>query len=259
MITNRLDNQESLALINGAKINQVFIDIDYTVFNFDIGNEKGNEELNNYYPKLGDEVNKIFNLVLRAKRDLDKLSKEEQTEYKKTIEEMDKIQFKIVPKYGHKYWSRETMIMLAAKKMGLSLKAKEVLKLRKIYWKAVADAWQVYEDAILFLEKIKEEKIKIIWVTGSDSILKVKQVWGKISLIYGPRYSRKEKSKRLKKLLKQYPGKLVIGDPTDKPELWKKLFKRIDIKKTLVVGDSYDTDLEPAEKLGMETILIKRN
>ncbi len=258
MITNRLDNKEILDLIDKNKINKVFSDIDYTVFNFDIGNKNGNEKLNNCYPKLGDEVGRIFDLILRAKRGLDNLSNDEQIEYKKIIEEVDENQSKIIPIYGHKYWSRETMIMIAAKKLGLNFKANEVAKLRKIYWKAVADAWNIYDDAIPFLDKIKKEKIEIIWVTGSDSILKIKTSLGKIELNYDPEYSWKEKAKRLKKLLKKYPGKLIIGDPVDKPLIWDKLFKGIDIEKTISVGDSYNTDLKAAEELGIKTILIKR-
>jgi len=258
MITNRLDNKEVLELIDAKKIDKVFIDIDYTVFDFDIGNKKGNEGLNDFYPKLGDGVNKIFDLILRAKRGLENLSEEERIDYEKIIKEIDENQTKIMLKYGHKYWSRETMLIIAAKKLNLNLKAKEILKLRKIYWKAVADAWEIYKDAILFLEKIKKEKIKIIWVTGSDSILKIKQVKEKIELNYDPKYSAKEKQKRLRKLLKKYPGKLITGDPIDKSAIWEKLFKGINIGKTLVVGDSYETDLKPAEELGIKTILITR-
>lgn len=259
MITNKLDNKEILDLIDKNKIEKVFSDIDYTVFDFDVGNKKGNEKLNDCYPKLGDEVGKIFDLILRAKRGLDNLSNDEQIEYKKIIEEVDEIQSKIIPIYGHKYWSRETMIMIAAKKLGLNFKADEVTKLRKVYWKALADAWNLYDDAIPFLNKIKKEKIEIIWVTGSDSILKIKMALEKIEINYDPEYSCKEKTKRLKKLLKKYPGELVIGDPVDKPLIWQKLFKEINIEKTLVVGDSYGTDLKPAEELGIKTILIKRN
>jgi len=258
MITNRLDNKEVLDLIDKNKIERVFSDIDYTVFNFDIGNKNGNEKLNDCYPKLGDEVGRIFDLILRAKRGLDNLSNEEQVEYKKIIEEVDENQSKIIPIYGHKYWSRETMIMIAAKKLGLTFSPDEITKLRKVYWKAMVDAWNIYDDAIPFLDKIKKEKIEIIWVTGSDSILKVKTTLGKIELDYDPEYSWEEKEKRLDKLLKEYPGKLIIGDPVDKPLIWDKLFKGINIEKTLAMGDSYGTDLKPAEELGIKTILIKR-
>lgn len=244
MITNRLDKKEVLDLIDKNKINKFFLDIDYTVFDFETGNNNGIKKLNNNFSGLGDEVGRIFDLILRAKRNLNQLTKKELNEYKNI-----KIE---------KYWSRENMIVLAANKLGLELKAREIVKLRKIYWKAVSDAWIFYKDAIPFLNKIKKEKIKMIWVTGSDSVLKVKQNKNEIELIYDPIYSWKEKSKRLKKLLRKYPGKLVIGDPIDKPNLWEKLLKGIEIKKTLVVGDSYETDLKKAEELGIKTILIKR-
>ncbi|MFA6184895.1 MAG: HAD family hydrolase [Candidatus Shapirobacteria bacterium] len=259
MKTNRLDNKKILELINSKKIDKIFIDIDYTVFDFDIGNKRGNKKLNDYYPKLGDEVGKIFDLILRGKRSLSNLTKEELIEYKKNIKEISDYQNKVVIEYGVKYWSRETMIMIASKKIGLTLKADDILKLRKIYWKAVSDVWEIYDDAIPFLNKIKKEKIKIIWVTGSDSILKIKQVGEKIELDYDPEYSSKEKRKRMEKLLKEYPGEFITGDPVDKPAIWNKLFKNINIKNTLVVGDSYETDLKQAEGLGIKTVLIKRD
>jgi hypothetical protein len=262
METKRLDNKEILDLIERKKLDKIFVDVDYTVFDFSIGNENSIGRLNSFYPKMGDEVNKLFDLILRGKRGEKNLNKEEKVEYKKVMEKISGYQTEIVPKYGLKYWSRETMIMIVGKKQNLDLNAHEIIKLRKIYWKAVAEAWNVFEDAIPFLDKIKKEKIPIAWVTGSDSILKVKQTKNGVELNYDPKYSWKEKSKRLKKLLKKYPGKLIIGDPVDKPVIWDKIFDEKILKdkeKILVVGDSYATDLAPAEKLGIKTILIKRN
>lgn len=255
MITNRLDNKEVLELIDKNKIEKIFLDIDYTILDFGVGNEKSIDKLNKFYLKMGSELNNIFDLILRAKRNLDNLSKSELVEYKKIIEEISKYQNNQKPKY----WSRETMAIIVVKKLGLNLKASEIKKIRKIYWKTVMDGEVFYNDAIPFLEKIKKEKIPIVWVTGSDSVLKVKQVGEKIELEYDPEYSWKEKEKRLKKLLKKYPGELIIGDPIDKPAIWDKLFKNINIERTLVVGDSYETDLKPAEELGIKTVLIKRD
>jgi hypothetical protein len=260
--TKRLDNKEILGLIDKKKLDKVFVDIDYTVFNFAIGNKNSIGILNSFYPKMGSEINKLFELILRGKRGEENLTKDEKMEYKKTMEEISKYQTEIAPKYGLKYWSRETMIMMVGKKLNLDLNAHKIIKLRKIYWKAVTEAWNFFEDAVLFLEKIKKEKIKIVWVTGSDSILKVKRTKNGVELNYDPKYSWKEKSKRLKKLLRKYPGKLIIGDPVDKPVIWDKIFDEKILKnkeKLLVVGDSYATDLAPAEKLGIKTILIKRN
>ena len=123
----------------------------------------------------------------------------------------------------------------------------------------MAEAWAFYDDAIPFLDKIKKEKIEIVWVTGSDSVLKVRQNKNESELIYSPKYAWKEKAKRLKKLLKKYPGKLVIGDPIDKPKIWEKLFKGIIIEKTLVVGASDENDIKVAKGLGIKTLLIKRD
>lgn len=258
MKTDRLDKKEVLDLIDGSKFEKIFLDIDYTVLDFDTGHKKTIEKLNKFIPKMGEAMSNIYNLILRGKRGLDNLTKDEQKKYKETISEIAYYQPNIVTKYGLKHWSREAMAMVVAKELGLYLKADDIKKIRQIYWRTIAKYENFFKDAIPFLEKIKKEKIKIIWVTGSDSVLRVKQGLKGVELEYDSEYSSRKKTKRLRKLLRKYPGDLVIGDPIEKPMLWESLFKNIDIKKTLVVGDSYETDLKPAEELGMETVLVKR-
>ena len=255
---NRLDSHKVLDLINKKNIDKVFLDIDFTILNFGKGNQWANKKLNELYPKLGDELNKIFNLNLKVTRNFSSLSKNELAEYQKNLKLIKESQNKVLPNYKVRLWARLSMIMIAAKKLGLNLKVDEIKMARDIYWKSIAEKGDFYEDAISFLDKVISEGIKITWVTGSDSVLMIKENNGQIELDYDPEYSRKEKEKRLVKLIKKYPGKLVIGDPVDKPEVWGKLFQGLDTNRILVVGDAYDADLKPAEKLGIKTILIAR-
>ena len=89
MITNRLDNKEVLDLIDKNKIDKVFLDIDFTILNFEKGNQWANKKLNEFYPKLGDELNKIFNLNLKVTRDFSSLSIDELNEYQKNLKLME--------------------------------------------------------------------------------------------------------------------------------------------------------------------------
>lgn len=255
---NRLDSPQVLGLIDKNKIDKIFLDIDFTILNFGKGNEWANKKLNEFYPKLGDELNKIFNLNLKVTRDFSTLSKDELDEYQENLKLMEKWQKKVLLNYKIRLWARSSMIMIAAKNLGLNLKADEVKMARDIYWKTIAEKGNFYEDALCFLNKIQFEEIKITWVTGSDSVLNIKENDGQIELKYNPKYSRKEKEKRLVNLIKKYPGKLVIGDPTDKPDVWESLLRDLDIARVLVVGDAYDSDIKPAERLGIKTILISR-
>ena len=260
MITNRLDNPEVLDLINKSKLDQIFMDIDYTVLEFESGNMAGVDNLNKTYGGLGDRVNQIFKLVLEGKRNFETLNEVQKEEYKQLMIRFGKIQSKFLDKgQSVKYWSRESMIIIAAQDLGLELKDEvEVENLSLEYWQSVANFSKIYEDAIGFLDKIKSEGIPIIWVSGSDSVLVVSKKDGKIELDYDPEYSWKSKERRIKILLEKYPGKLVVGDPVEKPELWYQLLRDIEIERTLVVGDSYEADLMVAEKMGIKTVLIKR-
>lgn len=258
MKIDRLDKKEVLDLIDGSNFEKIFLDIDYTVLDLDAGSKKGMERINKFIPKMGEKIGNIYNLILKGKRGLNNLTPDEQKRFAKIMERVEFYQPNIVHKYGLKHWSREVMAMVAAEELGLKLNAKEIKRIRQIFWRSVAKYERFYTDAISFLEKIKEKKINIVWVTGSDSVLKVRRIDDEASLEYDPEYSSRKKTRRLKKLLRKYPGELITGDPIDKPMLWESLLKNVDIEKVLVVGDSYETDLKPAEELGIETILINR-
>ena len=251
---NRLDGFRVLGLISKNEIDEVFLDIDYTVLNFGKGNCWAIKKLNEFSPGLGNEFKKIFDLNLKATRKFSSLSVGELNTYQKNLELIKKISVN----REVRIWARSLMIMVAAKKLGLKLSANEIKTLRNVYWESIAKKGGFYEDALPFLDKIKSEGIKITWVTASDSVLIIRENTGEIELKYGPQYSRKEKAKRLVSLLEKYPGKLVIGDPIDKPEIWEKVLEGVKTDRVLVSGDSYDGDIKPAEKRGIKTILISR-
>jgi len=258
LIVNRLDKKEVLDLISKEKLKRIFLDIDYTVLTTGKGTDETVNILNKIYPKLGDTADYIYKIILESKANFENMDKERQNEFleiKNNFEEYQK-DLKVL-----KIWSRESIIMEAAKRLNLKLSAKKIDEIADKYWQIVAELTEFYDDAIPLLDRIKKEKIPITWVTGSDSSLKLEEVNGEIKSIYDWEYSWKNKEKRLKILTNRYPGKLMIGDPIDKPELWNKLLDKEILKekeKHLVIGDSKNDDLVVAESLGIKTILIKR-
>ena len=133
-----------------------------------------------------------------------------------------------------------------------------------IYWQGVSENLQYYPDASVFMNRAKELKIPLIWMTGSDSRTKISEGYQNDWMInYDPEYSKNKKMERLAGLLQDFPGIIEIGDPIDKPEdgFYDLVFahtKGIENKDILVVGDSEINDLENARERGCQTILINR-
>lgn len=256
MITTKsLANKKILDLVDNKKIDKIFLDVDYTVYDFSLGDNRATKNLNEQHPQLGDEVSRIFKIILKAKRSLASLTIKEKKEYHLFLNEIKRIQ----KTDNCKFWSRETMIIMAANKIKIEINKEDIVRLRNIYWQSFLDKWQIYADAKIFLDKVKKEKIEIVWVTGSDSVLKVKNNKDEIELIYDSKYSAAFKKRRLTKLLEEYPGKLITGDPLEKPELWKIIFEKDKRGNYLVIGDSYESDLKIAVEMGITSVLIKRN
>jgi len=257
--TNRLNTKKVLNLISRKNIERIFLDVDHTIIATDRGMEATIPMLNKIYPKLGETTNSIHEIIHNAKADFEGMKLNEQKKYLDLVKYFEEVQNNFSKKWGLKMWSRETIIMKAAEDLGLKLTVRQVVDIAQKYWEIVSKFAGYYEDAIPFLKKIKNEKIPIFWVTGSDSLLRLSR--DKKKLVYDPKYSKQKKQERLKKLVSDYPGKLIIGDPIDKPKIWEKVFDKWVINNTnklLAVGNSYDTDLKVAEELRIKTILITR-
>ncbi len=233
------------------------LDIDYTVCDFDKGNDAGLKGIQSVVGvEIASEVGNIFNLILNGHRNENLLNETE----KKYFYEL-KEKFKSFN--NNKVWSREVFIILAAEKLNIEINKDLVEKAADSYWMNLSANTPYYEDAIIFLEKIKEDNIKIIWMTGSDSRLILTEKNGQIKTQYDAEFATKKKMERLKKLLNDYLGEVVIGDPDDKPS--EKFFDRVfdlfeDVKneEVLAVGDSEKNDLMVPRARGCSTVLVKR-
>ena len=250
-----LSSPEILKKLDGIKT--LICDVDYTVSDFGAGNVSGNRRIRE---ALGDnvanEMDIMFDLILRGHRNLELLSESEQREYK--------ILMSKVESYTPKYWCREMYLIIATKKFNMDMSPTEIMNAADVYWRGVSETLQYYPDAVIFLNKAKELSIPLIWMTGSDSRTKVSKNYSdEWLIIYDPDYSKNKKMKRIAGLLHDFPGLIEIGDPIDKPEpeFYDTVFahtKGISYKDILVVGDSEVNDLENARKRGCQTVLIKR-
>lgn len=255
IICERLDDKRVIDKVSASRV--ALLDIDYTVCDFDKGNDAGLKGIESVTgAEIASEVGNIFNLILNGHRNENLLNETE----KKYFYEL-KEKFKTFN--NNKVWSREVFIILAAEKLNIEINKDLVEKAADSYWINLSANMPYYEDAIIFLERIKENNIRIVWITGSDSRLILTEKNGQIKTQYDAEFTTKKKMKRLKKLLNDYPGEVVIGDPDDKPS--EKFFDRVfesvlDIKNEdiVAVGDSERNDLMVPRARGCSTVLVKR-
>ena len=255
IVCKELTDQRVLSVVKNFKV--ALLDIDYTVCDFDKGNDAGLKGIESVAgAEIASEVGNIFNLILNGHRNENLLDEAE----KKYFYEL-KEKFKTFN--NNKVWSREVFIILAAEKLNIKIDKDLVEKATDSYWMNLSANTPYYEDAVIFLEKIKENNIRIVWMTGSDSRLILSEDNGQIKTKYDAEFATKKKMGRLKKLLNDYPGEMVIGDPDDKPS--EKFFERVfelfgDIKneEVVAVGDSEKNDLVVPRARGCNTVLVKR-
>ena len=260
MVAESLAKPEILDLLN-KNVYRLFMDIDYTVLDFEDGHMAAINEIGKTYStELAREMDATFRLILKSVRNPDILDKSEQEEFSK-LKEMVGGLLTNVNEFGIKLWARELWVVNYANKFKVEMKPETVTEIVDLYWKKISENSRYYDDALVFLNLAKKNEIPIVWVTGSDSRVKVRKdnnVW---HLTYSPEHSRAFKENRLKKLLTDFPGEIITGDPVDKPEIWSSILEKYfagDVSKSVAVGDSYHGDVMPAEKFGATGILIKR-
>lgn len=253
--TSLLNSPEILSKLDGIKF--LICDVDYTVSDFGSGNVSGNRNIRNLLgDEVADEMDRMFDLILRGHRDMTLLDEAEKKDYKVLMSEIEL--------YTPKYWCRELYLILATRKYKIDLSPSEISVAADLYWQGVSERSDYYPDAIIFLKKAKDLSIPIIWMTGSDSRSVVTRDYEDGWFIqYDPEYSRDKKMIRMARLLNDFPGIVEIGDPIDKPEseFYDKVFahtKDINYEDILVVGDSEINDLKNARDRGCRTLLVKR-
>lgn len=244
-------------------ISVVVSDIDYTLVDFDTAHNAGIAAL---VPQFGSvfskQVNEIYLVINTHHQHKNPGAWTGKGEYDEILKEIAEIEKPIIADYGVKKWSRESWILLAAKKCGLHLTQKEVEVARDLYWSAHANNSSLYEDAQIFLSELEKRTIPLILMTTTDSIMMVND---DLSLSYDPDFSERYKMKRIEMLPLRYSS-IIVGEVFDKPH--SKFFDRVytkisdlgsfDRSSILFVGDSPSSDLVVPENDGFATLLIKR-
>lgn len=239
----------------------IVCDIDYTLLNIEPGHQLGVDNIAKIFDReLADRFNNIFHIILEGHRKRSKEPWGQREEFQLIMDKMRKLQRGIPSYYGLKYWSKETMILIASQEAGRKVTAQNIIAGRDGYWRGRNGGSRVYNDVVSFADRLEKLGKPLILMTGSYSIL---QVGEDFSLRYDPIYSEKYKRESLKDVLPFPYQEIVIGDPIDKPDprFFDKLLKRIknDPEKILVIGDSDRNDLELPRQLGCPTLLIRRD
>jgi FMN phosphatase YigB (HAD superfamily) len=249
--------------VNFADFSAVVSDIDYTLVDFGKGHRASIKALAQFAGRqFADEVNRMFYLVLEGLRRGENVDWNERSAFQEVISQMQRLQAPALTTYGLKPWSRESWMILVAKKLQIVLTPEQVEAGRDLYWNTVGENIALYNDAQAFLEALQQVGIPLILMTSSDSICRVA---GNYAVLYDPTYSEQYKRGRLKRLPLSYQ-ELVIGDPIDKPDprFFDKVFQKVaqygdfPMGKILVIGDSERSDLQEPRRRGCTTFLVTR-
>lgn len=249
--------------IDITDVSVVASDIDYTLVNFGRGHCVAIEALASSFGRhFADEVNKVFHLVLEGLRRAEDIDWDERYAFQEVISQMQQLQASALTTYGLKPWSRESWMILVAKKLRIVLSPEQVEAGRDVYWNTLSENIALYEDTQAFLEALQQARIPLILMTSSDSICRVAADY---SVLYDPTYSEQYKMKRLERLPLSYQ-ELVVGDPIDKPDprFFDKVFQKVaqygdfPMEKILVIGDSDRSDLQEPGRRGCTTFLVTR-
>jgi FMN phosphatase YigB (HAD superfamily) len=248
---------------NLADISVVVSDIDYTLVDFDKGHQAAIKALARLFGKqFVDEVSRVFYLILEGLRKSEDADWQGMPEFREVMDQLQELQSPSVATHGLKPWSRESWIIIVAKKFQIILAPDQIEEGRDVYWNTLSENLVLYEDAKSFLEAIRQVEIPLILMTSSDSICRVAEDY---TVLYDPTYSEQYKMRRLERLPLSYQ-ELVIGDPIDKPDprFFDKVFQAVaqcgdfPMEKILVIGDSERSDLQEPGRRGCRTLLVTR-
>lgn len=241
-----------------------FFDVDYTLVDSEKGHLAGIEAIKNkIHPKIGQRVDTLFKIILWGMRVKNKDDWEKVPGGKKAFDKLYKnisqLQKRMIQEYKKpKVWSREILIYLAAKDVGINFSLEEAIKGRDIYWQTVREIDYPFHHAVQLFKTLKQLKRPVYLHSSSDSILKISQG----EFIYDPSYSQAYKLKRIESLKNKglYFNKVIIGDPIEKPHrafyatalklIEQDLKRPIDPREIIAVDDSYIGDVEMPLKLG---------
>jgi FMN phosphatase YigB (HAD superfamily) len=163
--------------------------------------------------------------------------------------------------YEVKPWSRQALLACALASHGVEVSEKLVRSVTEAYWQDMAGSATVHPDAAVALDRLRSMGCRFHLATDSDGFLVFDE--SRQTFSYDPEASAREKILRLRALwrLGVGPGDVTVGDPIGKPnpefcrrtivDFSEKIGHDIDIRRTVVVGDSLSRDIEPFLSLGV--------
>ncbi len=263
------ENRELEMLLTQSKL--VLSDIDYTLLDIAHGHASGVEAVSAITSKaVGSRLDVIFHMIIEGHRRAQNEEWEEREEFDHIMEGMERVQGAIIPQWGVRIWSKESMIILAAEDVDYDLDSATLIRARDAYWKTRTEKSLSYPYTKNLYSFLDENKIHFHLFTGSNSVLHIAD---DMSLSYEPEYSAEYKRNALASHLPPIVESLIIGDPIDKPDprFFEKVNKKVqeslnipDDKETpfgdiTVVGDSLRNDLEYFGEKGAHTVLIEHS
>lgn len=151
-----------------------------------------------------------------------------------------------------KKWSREVFLKIAADYVGIRLDRETIKKVVDAHWRAITEHAKPFSSAKVLFKELKRRSIPVYILTSSDGRLVFKDG----TFYYDPIYSEISKRKRMQFLKKEglhFDG-IIIGDPHDKPQkeffekgketIAKDLGRKIEVEDFVMVGNSFEDDLE---------------
>ena len=163
--------------------------------------------------------------------------------------------------YQVKLWSRQALLACALASQGVEISNRLVHGVTEAYWQEMAECADVHPDAAAAVRHLGSTGCHVHLATDSDGFLVFDEC--EQTFTYDPEASAREKIRRLRALwaLGFGPRDVTIGDPVGKPdpefskgtvaEFSRKIGHAIDVRRTVVVGDSFAKDVEPFLKIGV--------
>jgi FMN phosphatase YigB (HAD superfamily) len=164
---------------------------------------------------------------------------------------------------GHevKPWSRQALLACALASQGVEVSEELVGGVTEAYWQEMAGSVTVHPDAAVTLDRLRAAGCHVHLATDSDGFLGFDE--SRQTFLYDPEASARAKIRRLRALwrLDVDPRDVTVGDPVGKPspefsrrtiaDFSEKIGHDIDVRQTVVVGDSLSRDIEPFLRVGV--------
>lgn len=173
--------------------------------------------------------------------------------YKELVSKINDYQSTVLKEWGFiKKWSREVFLKIAADEEGIKLNNRIIKKTVDAHWDAITQFAKPFASAKVLFNELKKQNIPAYILTSSDGRLRYKN--GKF--IYDPSFSEEAKRMRMQELKREglFFADIIIGDPYDKPTkkffengvkvIGKKIGRKVDPKELVMVGNSYEDDIE---------------